>query len=63
MPPPPGYSRSQKHLMHTRRRGAADDWLASINITAITVELSTHDSIEWDKNQKGIAALLNYFAR
>lgn len=40
--------------------GAADDWLASIGIPAITVELSTHEAIEWDKNLAGIKALLNY---
>jgi g-D-glutamyl-meso-diaminopimelate peptidase len=41
--------------------GAADDWLSTEDIPAITVELSTHDSIEWDKNLKGIEALLGYF--
>ena len=41
--------------------GAADDWLSSINIPAVSVELKTHESIEWDKNLAGIQALLNYF--
>ncbi|OHA18272.1 MAG: hypothetical protein A2664_02305 [Candidatus Taylorbacteria bacterium RIFCSPHIGHO2_01_FULL_46_22b] len=40
--------------------GAADDWLASINIPAITVELKTHEDIEWEKNLKGIQALFEY---
>jgi predicted deacylase len=40
--------------------GAADDWLASVNIPAITVELKTHEAIEWDKNLAGIQALLKY---
>lgn len=39
--------------------GAADDWLASIKIPAITVELSTHETIEWDKNLAGIKALID----
>lgn len=39
--------------------GAADDWLASQGIPAITVELSTHDSIEWTRNIAGIKALLS----
>lgn len=38
--------------------GDAEGWLASLNIPAITVELATHDSIEWEKNKKGIDALL-----
>lgn len=41
--------------------GAADDWMASINIPAITVELKTRDTIEWDKNLAGIKALLDYY--
>ncbi|MSU56314.1 MAG: hypothetical protein EXS51_03340 [Candidatus Taylorbacteria bacterium] len=41
--------------------GASEDWLASIGIPAITVELSTHETIEWEKNLKGILALLDYY--
>lgn len=43
--------------------GAADDWMASIGIPGITVELSTHQSIEWERNLSGIKALLGYFSR
>ena len=39
--------------------GDAEGWLASINIPAITVELKSHDSIEWERNLLGIKALLN----
>ncbi|MDB5239368.1 MAG: hypothetical protein JWO00_703 [Candidatus Parcubacteria bacterium] len=42
--------------------GAADDWLASMNIPAITVELKTHESIEWDRNLAGIKALFSYYS-
>jgi predicted deacylase len=42
--------------------GAADDWLASINIPAITVELKTHDTIEWQQNLAGIKALFEYYS-
>jgi predicted deacylase len=42
--------------------GASEDWLASIGIPAITVELTTHDSPEWNKNLAGIQALLQYFS-
>lgn len=43
--------------------GDFDSWLASINIPAITVELTNHKDIEWDKNLAGIKALLNYFSQ
>ena len=43
--------------------GAAEDWLASINIPAITVELKTHEVIEWEKNLAGSKALLDYFGK
>ena len=42
--------------------GDAEGWLASKNIPAITVELSTHETIEWDRNLAGMKALLGYFA-
>ena len=41
--------------------GAAEDWLAKIGIPAVTVELKTHESVEWDKNLAGIKALFDYF--
>ena len=41
--------------------GDAEGWLASINIPAITVELSTHETVEWEKNLEGIRALLRYY--
>jgi len=42
--------------------GDAEGWLASIDIPAITVELATHTSIEWDKNFAGIKALFEFFS-
>ena len=39
--------------------GDAEGWLASINIPAITVELKTHESVEWNRNLLGIKALLS----
>lgn len=41
--------------------GDAEGWLASINIPAITVELKTHENVEWAENLAGIKALLNYY--
>ena len=43
--------------------GDAEGWLASINIPAITVELKTHDVIEWEKNLTGSEALIKYFSQ
>ncbi len=42
--------------------GDSSDWLASVNIPAITVELKTHETIEWEKNLAGVQALFKYFA-
>ncbi len=41
--------------------GDAEGWLASIGIPAITVEFSTHESIDWAKNRAGVKALLDYY--
>lgn len=43
--------------------GAADDWLASQNIPAITVELKSHNAIEWDRNLAGIKALFRFYEK
>lgn len=43
--------------------GDAEGWLASINIPAITVELKTHETIEWGKNLSGIKALFAYYRK
>lgn len=39
------------------------NWLAKINVPAISVLLTTHTETEWSKNQKGIDAILKYFAK
>lgn len=41
--------------------GDAEGWLASINIPAITVELKTHETVEWEQNLAGIKALFDYY--
>ncbi len=43
--------------------GDAEGWLASIGVPAITVELKTHETIEWEKNLAGVKALFEYFGR
>lgn len=41
--------------------GDAEGWLASIGIPAITVELETHETIEWDRNLAGVLAIFEYY--
>lgn len=43
--------------------GDAEGWLASIGIPAITVELSTHETTDWNRNVAGVKALIEYFTR
>jgi len=41
--------------------GDAESWLAKVGIPSITVELKTHQTVEWEQNSRGIQALLNYY--
>ena len=41
--------------------GDVEGWLASIGIPAITVELSTHETVEWERNLAGVKALFSSF--
>lgn len=41
--------------------GDAEGWLASIGIPAITVELATHETIEWSKNLPAFTAVLGHY--
>jgi g-D-glutamyl-meso-diaminopimelate peptidase len=43
--------------------GDAEGWLASIGIPAITVELATHEGVEWEKNRIGIEAVIKEFSK
>lgn len=43
--------------------GDADGWMASINIPAITVELKTHETIEFQQNLAGVKALWEYYRK
>src|SRR3989338_7945694 len=42
--------------------GDAVNWLAQQKIPAISVLLTTHTNVEWDKNLQGIKALLAHYA-
>lgn len=41
--------------------GDAEGWLASIGIPAVTVELKTHETVDWVENLAGVNALFKYF--
>jgi len=41
--------------------GDAEGWLASIGIPAITVEMKTHNEVEFSANKKGVEALLKFY--
>ena len=43
--------------------GPAEGWLAAIGIPALTVELQTHETIEWERNLAGIKALFDYYGK
>lgn len=42
--------------------GAAEDWLSSIGIPSLTVELTTHETIDWEKNLLGVNSVIEYFS-
>jgi hypothetical protein len=43
--------------------GDAEGWLATLGIPAVTVELETRTSTEWQRNRAGIMATLEMFAQ
>jgi len=55
-----GYKTSQTFDSYTVT-GDAEGWLASIGIPAITVELKTHETVEWDQNLAGLKTLFGYY--
>lgn len=42
--------------------GDASDWLAIMGIPSFSVELTTHESIDWEQNLAGMLAILQYYA-
>lgn len=43
--------------------GDVEGWLASIGIPAVTVELSSHETIEFEQNRAGVMALLQKYTQ
>lgn len=42
--------------------GDMTNWLASVNVPAISVLLTNHEDVEWPKNRAGARALLQHYA-
>ena len=57
-----GYKNFQSFDFY-KTTGDMTNWFAKNNIPAISVILTTHVDTEWNKNVKGIDALLQYFAK
>ncbi|MDX1416310.1 MAG: M14 family zinc carboxypeptidase [Candidatus Promineifilaceae bacterium] len=49
-------------FQHYAITGDASDWLSSQNIPSFTVELATHEFLDWDMNLAGMAALFQNLA-
>lgn len=43
--------------------GDASNWLTTQGIASITIELTTHSTIEWEANRRGMTAVLNAASR
>jgi len=42
--------------------GDIGDWLSTVDIPAVSVELSTHTAIEWDKNKAALEAMIDLYS-
>jgi hypothetical protein len=57
-----GYPASQEYNYY-EITGDMVNWLAKEGISAISVLLTTHTDVEWDKNKKGVVAFLEFFSK
>lgn len=57
-----GYSAHQSFDAYTTT-GDIVNWLAKVEVPAISVLLSTHNDTDWNMNKKGIDAVLQHFAK
>lgn len=49
------------HFYHYPVTGDAGDWLTTQGIPSISIELRTHESIDWEQNLNGTLAVLDYY--
>lgn len=57
-----GYT-SNKTFDYYETSGDLPNWLAKINIPSISVLLTDHVGTDWNKNQKAVTALLEYYSK
>jgi hypothetical protein len=57
-----GYPQYSSEYPYYHVSGDVADWLASKGIPAVSVELVTHDSIEWDRNLPGLEAMMKLYS-
>jgi len=50
-----------EQFYHYPITGDAGDWLAAQDIPTISVELETHESLDWEQNLAGLLALLDHY--
>jgi len=48
---------------HYEITGDAEGWLAKMGIPSVSVELKTHETVEWEENLKGVKALLEEYGK
>ena len=55
-----GYRYAPEGVPGQMTTGDAIDWLTMKGITAVEVELSTHQMLDWEQNRRGLEAFLNW---
>lgn len=55
-----GYS-AVESFDHYEITGDAEGWLASIGVPSVTVELTNHEDLDWEKNLAGVEAVIRYY--
>jgi hypothetical protein len=55
-----GYPHSPEGVYGQVTTGDAIDYLSKVGITAIEIELTNHQDIDWDRNWQGVLAFLDW---
>jgi predicted deacylase len=53
---------TQRSFDYYEITGASEDWFAKIGVPALSVELSSHNTVEWQKNRRGSLAIMRYYS-
>lgn len=54
--------RAEESFDHYEINGDAGDWLSTIDVPSISVELTNHEDVEWERNKAGVEAVLRHFS-